>query len=234
MYATRLSYAPVYLIHDEVKFALQAQSIADSGRDLNGRLFPVYFSEPEFPAGRDPLVIYATAAVLKVLPLSESAVRLPAAIVSVVTVLLIALLARRLFESDALALAAGAMYALSPGAFLHGRMGLSVLYPIPFVMLWALGLERYQRHRRPAALVLAGAALVMGGYGYLAGMVMMPVYVALTGVWLLAPPVPGSRLPSSRFPAPGPSPWAGSSWASRSRSSPWPPGRSRIRSGLAS
>ncbi len=195
-------YAPVYLTHDEVKFALQAQSIAETGRDLNGRWFPVYFSEPEFPAGRDPLVIYATAAVLQFLPLSETAVRLPIALLSVLTVLLILLLARRVFDNDGLALAAAAMFALSPGAFLHGRIGISVLYPIPFVMLWAIGLDRYRRDRRRLTLMGAGAALVLAGYGYLGGMVMMPVYVALTAVWMLMPPPPGSRLPvpDSRLP----------------------------------
>ncbi len=79
-YTTRLSYAPIYLIHDEVKFSLQAQSIAASGRDLNGRLLPLYFAEPEFKAGRDPVMIYLTALALKAMPLSQSAVRVPTAL----------------------------------------------------------------------------------------------------------------------------------------------------------
>ena len=83
IYATRLGFAPIYLVHDEVNFSLQAVSVADTGRDLNGRLLPVYFSEPEFTAGRDPMMIYATAVALQVLPLSESAVRLPTALVGV-------------------------------------------------------------------------------------------------------------------------------------------------------
>jgi len=43
VYATRLSYSPVYLHHDEVFFALQAHSIASTGRDVYGRFFPLYF-----------------------------------------------------------------------------------------------------------------------------------------------------------------------------------------------
>ena len=64
LYATRLGDVPPYLMHDESKFALQAISIATSGRDLTGRLLPIFFTEPEFPAGRDPAVIYLTAAAL--------------------------------------------------------------------------------------------------------------------------------------------------------------------------
>src|SRR5438128_2337287 len=81
LYTIRLSDAPIYLMHDEVMFALHADSIARTGHALNGDRLPLYFSEPGFQAGRDPLIIYLTAAVLRVLPLSESTVRLPTAIV---------------------------------------------------------------------------------------------------------------------------------------------------------
>ena len=77
IYATGLSRDPVYLMHDEVNFALQGHAIADSGRDTNGRFMPLYFAEAGFEAGRDPVPIYAMAVALQVLPLSEGAVRLP-------------------------------------------------------------------------------------------------------------------------------------------------------------
>jgi hypothetical protein len=65
VYASRLGDAPIYLAHDEVKFALQAESMASTGRSLSGERFPVYFTEPEFKGGRDPISIYATALLLK-------------------------------------------------------------------------------------------------------------------------------------------------------------------------
>ena len=61
LYATRLAEVPVYVMHDEAQGALQAHSIATTGRDLSGRWFPLYFTEPEFPPGRDPALIYVTA-----------------------------------------------------------------------------------------------------------------------------------------------------------------------------
>ena len=100
LYATRLGFAPVSLMHDESQFALQAQAIAATGRDLSGRRLPVYFTEPEFPAGRDPVIIYATAAVLEALPLSESSARLATALTGVLNVVLMFLVARRVFKSD--------------------------------------------------------------------------------------------------------------------------------------
>jgi len=184
VYATLLSFAPVYLIHDEVKFSLQAISVAQNGRDLNGRFLPVYFSEPEFVAGRDPMMIYATALALLVLPVSEGAVRLPTALVGVLNVLLMLVLVRTLFKSDAVALAAAGMLALSPGHFIHSRMALSVIYPLPFVMLWLISLLRFQERADGRTLMAGAAALGLGIYGYLAGLVMMPIYLLLTALFL--------------------------------------------------
>ena len=184
LYATRLAFAPVYLIHDEINFSLQAASIADSGRDLNGRLLPVYFSEPEFTAGRDPLMIYATALALKVLPLSESAVRLPTALLGVVNVLLLAWLARLLLGDSRLAIAAGALLALSPGHFIHSRLALSVLYPLPFVILWLIALCKVDEGAGRRSVLASGALLGLGIYAYLASVVMMPLYLLLTAVLL--------------------------------------------------
>ncbi|MDP3716151.1 MAG: glycosyltransferase family 39 protein [Acidobacteriota bacterium] len=184
LYTTRLGFAPIYLTHDEVNFSLQAASVADTGRDLNGRLLPVYFSEPAFTAGRDPMMIYATALVLQVLPLSESAVRLPTALVGIVNILLVVWLAQLLFRDARLSLAAGVMLALSPGHFIHSRLALSVLYPVPFVIAWLIAMRRVGDPASQRMLFVGGVFLGLGIYGYLASMVMMPVYLLLTALVL--------------------------------------------------
>ncbi|MEO8682069.1 MAG: glycosyltransferase family 39 protein, partial [Vicinamibacterales bacterium] len=122
LYATRLAFSPVYLIHDELQFALQAQAIATTGHDLDGQLMPVYFPEKGFPAGRDPLPIYATAIGLLVLPFSEASARLPTAMVGVVDVVLIFFLSRRLFGSDWMGVLGAVFLALTPGHFMRSRL----------------------------------------------------------------------------------------------------------------
>ena len=76
LYSFGLALSPPHLTHDEIKFALQAKSIADTGRDINGRLLPLYFQEPGFSVGRDPLCIYVMAAVLRVLPTTFTSLNL--------------------------------------------------------------------------------------------------------------------------------------------------------------
>jgi len=183
LYATRLGDAPAYLMHDESKFALQAISIASSGRDLTGRLLPVFFTEPEFPAGRDPAVIYLTAAALTWLPVSEANVRLPIALVGVLNIVLVFVLARRLFGRDWMALVAAAFMAFTPAHFIRSRLILSPQTSIPIILAWLLCVAAFSDRPTARRLATAAAWLGLGAYTYLACVVMMPLYWLLTA-WL--------------------------------------------------
>ncbi|MGE0863897.1 MAG: ArnT family glycosyltransferase [Vicinamibacterales bacterium] len=183
LYGTRLGQVPAYLMHDELQFALQAQSIASSGRDLSGRVLPVFFTEPEFPAGRDPAIIYATAALLTVVPLSDWSARLPTALISAVSVVLVFLIARRLFASDWLALVSAGLLAFTPAHFIRGRLVLSPQYAIPIVLAWLLALVLFSERATVRRLGAAAAWIGLSAYTYLASVVMMPVYLAWTLWW---------------------------------------------------
>src|SRR5262249_23027463 len=185
LYIPRLSDAPVYLAHDEVAFALQAHSIASTGRDLNGRVMPLYFSEPGYSTGRDPISIYATALVLRFPPglrLSESTIRLPGVLVGLLDVVLMFFVAKHLFRSDVLAVVAASLLVLTPSHFFFTRLALSVIYPLPFILIWLLCLLRFLDRKRLTFLFVSTASLGIGVYSYLASVVTMPVCLALTAV----------------------------------------------------
>ena len=179
IYTPLLSYTPIYLAHDEVLFALQAHAIASSGRDLHGTLLPLYF--PILTGyWAQPFVVYFTALFLKVLPLSESAIRLPAAVVGVADVVLMYLTARRLFNREDVAVMAAGMLALTPAHFLSSRLGVDVVYPLPFIMAWLYCLVVFEQRDEPRALFAGAVILGVGVYTYIGSVVMMPVYFALT------------------------------------------------------
>lgn len=180
LYATRLGHVAPYLIHDEAQGALQAHAIATTGRDLSGRLLPLYFTEPEFPPGRDPVMIYVTALGLTVLPFSDSGVRTPTAMVAVLDLLLVFFAARALFQSTWAGVLAAAMLALTPIHFIRGRLLLSPLYSIPFILGWLWSLRRFEQRPSGRAFVATCAWLAIGMYSYLAAVVMMPVYLLMT------------------------------------------------------
>lgn len=180
LYATRLGETPMYVMHDEAQGALQAQAIASTGRDLSGRLLPLYFTEPEFPPGRDPVLIYVTALGLQFLPFSEAGARTPTALVAVVNAVLAFLVARRLFRSDAMGLVAAALLLLTPIHFIRSRLLLSPIYTIPFILGWLWSLSRFEQEPSTKRLVAAALWLGAGAYSYLAAVVMMPLYLAYT------------------------------------------------------
>ena len=76
------------------------------------------------------------------------------------------------------------MLAFSPGHFIHSRMALSVLYPVPFVILWLIALRKVDEGGSDRWLFAGGAALGAAVYAYLAGVVMMPLYLVLTAALL--------------------------------------------------
>lgn len=184
LYLTRLSVVPPHLMHDEVNFSLQAHAIATTGRDTNGRLLPVYFSETGFEAGRDPLMIYWTAGLLALQPLTEVTVRLPTAFLAVLSVGLMFIAARRLL-GDGAALVAAAFLALAPGYFVNARLALSITYGIPLALLWLWCVARADALRKRSWMIAAGACLGLGVYSYLANMIVMPalLLVAMALLW---------------------------------------------------
>jgi 4-amino-4-deoxy-L-arabinose transferase-like glycosyltransferase len=180
LYIPALDYVPPYLIHDEAQGALQAQSIATTGRDLSGRVLPMYFTEPEFPPGRDPLLIYWTALGLKILPFSEAGARTPTVLIALLDIALMFFAARAVFQSTTAGVLAAVLLALSPVHFIRGRLLLSPLYSLPFVLAWLWSLARFQAEPTPRRFVAACVWLALGMYSYLAAVVMMPLYLAMT------------------------------------------------------
>jgi 4-amino-4-deoxy-L-arabinose transferase-like glycosyltransferase len=178
-YAACLGSSPIYLHHDEVFFARQASSIADTGRDLNGRLLPLYFQI----SGRvwfHPVLVYAMAPFLKVLPLTEWSIRLPTVAVGVLNIVLVYFAARRLFPRERSALLAAGLLALSPAHFIQSRLAMDYTCPLPFVLGWLLCMLSYSQRPRPGVLFGGSLLLGLGFYSYLASVVMMPVYLVLT------------------------------------------------------
>jgi 4-amino-4-deoxy-L-arabinose transferase-like glycosyltransferase len=180
LYLPGLAVSPPHLLHDEIKFALQSKSIADTGRDLNGRMFAVYFPEPGFSGGRDPVCIYVTAGVLAVLPLTDTSIRVPSALVGALGVGLVFLLAHRVFGRASTAWMVALLLALTPTYFIHSRLALSVIYPVPFVLIWLLVLQWHLSAPRRLTAALCGLVLGLGVYSYLGSVLMMPLYLAVT------------------------------------------------------
>src|SRR6185436_19923182 len=125
VYTYQLDRVPAYLTLDEAHFSVHAASLAQSGRNLNGQILPPLISldDPEgepfdLPWGKTyylPFGMYLIAGALKVLPLSEAAVRTPSALLGgVINVALIFAVALALVRNRLAAAASAAALAMTP------------------------------------------------------------------------------------------------------------------------
>ena len=185
LYGAGLTYTPPYLHEAEVLFALHAHAIATTAHDVYGRFLPLYFQMT--PIGENvwfhPAIVYATAPFLLVLPFTEWVIRLPSVLVAALNVLLIYLVAFRVFRVHRHAWLAAALMAMTPAHFINSRIAMDYVYPLPFVLGWMLCLLVYLDRRSTNVLFIGGTLLGLGVYSYIASVVMMPLYLAFT--WLM-------------------------------------------------
>ena len=195
LYARRLGDAPVYLSPDEAIIAVDAHSLATTGRDVHGTRLPLFFKiqmrGEERMGWFMPVIFYAMAAVLKILPLSEVSARLPSVLVGLTNIVLIFFVARRMFKREALALVAAGMLMLTPAHFMLSRYALDYLYPVPFLLGWLLCMLSYLEHGRTRTLFAATFILGVGFYSYIAAVLMAPVYLLFTAGLLFHARRPG-------------------------------------------
>ena len=178
LYLARLGSLPPYLSIEEVTQARHAIALATTGRSLSGQRWPLYPAEPGYEAGWEPIGIYSTAALLKVAPFSETLVRLPSAIAGVLNVVLMFVLVRRVFRTDALALVAALVLATAPGHFLHSRIGTSQIITVTFQLAWLTLLVRFLDTRRTRDVFAATLSLGLGIYSYPAALIVVPLCAA--------------------------------------------------------
>lgn len=183
LYFYRLGSAPIAVGGDESYFAIHAHAIATTGRDLDGRLLPLFF-RIDIHTWYQPLLVYLMAAVFSVVRVSEAAMRTPTALIGVLNVVLVYAVALRLLGSRRHAAVAALVMALAPPHFILARQGLDYIAPLPFVLgsLWCL-LAALDTGR---ARFAAGAGLLLGAgiCSYVAAWVAMPVALLTTVVAL--------------------------------------------------
>ena len=179
LYFYRLGSAPMMIGGDEAYFASHAHAIATTGRDLDGRLLPLFF-RIDVHTWYQPLLVYLMAAVFLVRQVSEAALRTPTAMIGVIDVLLVYAVARRLLGRRRDAIIAATLMALTPAHFIFARQGLDYIVPVPFVLgwLWCLLKALDTGHARFAAA--AGLLLGIGFYSYVAAWLVMPCCLLIT------------------------------------------------------
>jgi len=181
LYGTRLG-SPIYSTA-EVALLRQAQSVAVSGRDIEGHLTPLFFRVAE-DRWLQPLPVYATAAVATVAS-AHTAGRLTAAVVGAMNVVLLFVLVRRLFPDPWVPVGAALLLMLTPAHFVYARTGVDAVFILPFVLVWLTCLVHSLNGGAPWRAALGALALGVGVYSQPSAPVTMVflLVVTLAALW---------------------------------------------------
>lgn len=177
----RLDEVPPGFFRDEAAIGVDAQSVAETGKDIHGARYPVLFRALD--DWKHPLYVYGAVASVRALGPTKLAVRLPAAVFGAATVFLLALLALELTRDPRVAIASALFLAVTPWHVQYSRMawesvtlGFSIVLAL-FLFFRARRLGGSWRH------ALAGAAFGLALYSYTAAKLLVPAFlVALAAI----------------------------------------------------
>lgn len=171
-----LATAPLGAYVDETSIGYNAWAISTHAVDEHGAHLPLYFTA--FGEFKNPVYIYSLSALLRILPLTVTTERLPAAIFGLLTCLFITLIAWRRSRSLPLTLLALALVGLTPWLTVESRVGFEVISMVAAVSaaLWCLSIA--QDGGRARWHLAAGCCLAVAVFAYSAGRVAVALFAA--------------------------------------------------------
>ena len=187
LYFRALDSLPIVVAVDEARFGLHAQSIITRGTDLAGNRWPLFFhiTDPLSPTSDSntwwqPALFYLVAGVFRFAPPATWSLRLPIAILALANVILIYLVARRLFSNGWYAVVAASVLTLTPAHYVFARRALDYFCQLPIALAWLWCLSAYGESA-PAWLPAAtGLLLGLGLFTHISSWIVMPGYLAAT------------------------------------------------------
>ncbi len=156
---------------DEAAIGYNAYSLLTTGKDEHGNPWPIHFqSFNDFKPG---LYFYLVLPFVKLLGLTELAVRIPGALIGVLTVLVLYFLVKELFKNERLALVSSLFLAISPW-HLHFSRGGWELNTATFLIVLGIWLF-FKALEKPKYYLFSIISLTLSLYAYHAARIIVPL-----------------------------------------------------------
>jgi 4-amino-4-deoxy-L-arabinose transferase-like glycosyltransferase len=126
-----LTYNPPELFSDELINFVSARSIVETGKDLNGRLLPYFSDRVEL---RPPIYGYSAYLSTKLFGNTTIAIRLPAVIFGIITIIMLFQITLEITKSHIAALFAAFCLAIIPWHIHYSRVGWEPASFLPFLL----------------------------------------------------------------------------------------------------
>jgi len=169
----KLNFYPAGFNADEAAIGYNAYSLIQTGKDEHGNFWPIHFkSFGDFKPGG---YFYVVLPFVKILGLTELAVRLPSAFFGVLSVFLIYLLVLELFQSFPLALFSSFFLAISPWHLHFSRGGWETNVATTFILLGFWFFLKGIKNQR--LFLFSALSFVFSMYTYHSARVVVPLLV---------------------------------------------------------
>lgn len=179
----KLLEVPPGITSDEAAFGYNGALLSKTYHDENGRLMPFFVLSLKGRDWRQPVTQYSAMIAFKIFGPSFFVLRSISVVMMLLSICLIFFL---LYKIKGIRLAAlGALFlTTTPILMIQSHMGLDNIAPVPFVLLWLLGVFSFSKERKLRYLVLSAVALGIGFYSYKAMRLIVPVWCILTVIYL--------------------------------------------------
>lgn len=174
-----LTKFPEGLNADEAALGYNAYSLMLTGRDEHGHPWPVNLES--FADYKPALYSYLLIPFIKVLGLTDLAVRLPGAVAGIMAVLVLYLLVREVWDRN-YGLAAAAILAISPWHLKFSRGGWETNFATTLILVGAWLMVKWLKTSKPWDLIWAAVCLAAAMYTYQSARLVAPL---LAGGWML-------------------------------------------------
>ena len=179
LFSFRLTKVPPGINFDESSIGYNASLISDSLHDENGRFLPVFVLTLEGKDWKQPVRIYSTALLFKLLGKSYFNLRLLSVIFALGSAVIFYKILR-LFFSPGISLMGFFLFATSPALMIQSHLALENIDLLPFFLLWLYFLLSYSLCPRLRKVVLAGFFLGISFYTYKGMRAMVPIYFLIS------------------------------------------------------
>jgi len=170
----KLSSSPPTLNWDEAAWGYNAYSLMLTGRDEYRETFPIFTRS--FDEYKPALPSYLMIPFINYFGLSESAVRMPSAILGSISIILLYFLVMKLLNKPSYALVASGLFAVEPWAVHMARVYHDANIALFFLLLGFL--TYLYGKKRPLFLVLSALLIGFSWFTYNANKLLVPLFVA--------------------------------------------------------
>lgn len=191
-FSYRLTETPEGLTVDEASIGYNAVLLSQNLKDETGRFLPFFPLTINGADWKQPVTAYSTALVFKIFGPSLTSLRMVSVVAGLVSFALVVYFSYLLLGLSG-SIVAGTLFLTSPMVLMHTHLAQENIMPIPFTLIWLIGVYLFTKKSNPLFLILSGISLGLGLYSYKGMRAIVPVWAIVTTLFIIQSSLKGIK-----------------------------------------